>query len=81
MAAADDKLIRSDDEWHQYSDVVSALFLAKIATNIFTKQQLIAGDFYGAWTRCKAEVAKLASSFGNRLVSCMETRETIFFQQ
>ena len=79
MAAADENLIRSDDEWQQYSNVLSALLPAKFATNIFQKEQLTAGDFYGAWMKCKAEVAALALTFGDRLVSCMEMRERTLF--
>ena len=52
---------------------------AKITTNIFQQEQLTAGDFYGAWMKCKAEVAALALTFGDRLVSCMEMRERALF--
>ncbi|XP_031782903.1 uncharacterized protein LOC100679969 isoform X2 [Nasonia vitripennis] len=72
-------LFLTEKQREKISECVAALEPVKIATVIFQNEQLLPGDFYGAWLRCCLTVDNLNSPFAKDLHKAMKTRETQLF--
>ena len=69
----------SDNAWDRIDECILALKPAKIATLTMQKEQLLPGDFYGCWLRCKLELKNLDSKIAKTLLKNMEVREQKLF--
>lgn len=88
-----DKAIRNQDEWvrrrnnpfdcteellERLKEIRDGLQPARITSKKFQEEQLVAGDFYEAWTRCKFDLRKQVNNhLAKKLLEAMEIREDI----
>ncbi|KAF2883044.1 hypothetical protein ILUMI_23121 [Ignelater luminosus] len=67
-------------DWTEIEDIVSALKPAKIATKALQEEDLMTGDFYRTWLKCKVDTERIGSRFSKLLVSYMNEREEKLFE-
>lgn len=65
----------SQTSWQRAARLIAALEPSKIAMKQLQEEQLLMGDFLGAWLRCKEDTAAIKTPFAERLVAAMEARE------
>lgn len=68
-----------ENEWDILKIISEALTPAKIATKKLQGEQLLVGDFFESWLRCKFSVKAVGSSLAQCLYECMERREKLLF--
>ena len=74
------RLALSDITWDQISESIAALKHVQITTLSLQKDQLLPGDFYGSWIRCKLYLKKLNSSIAKNLLKQIDVREKKLFE-
>lgn len=82
MEKMDQKFYIPEEEWNMLEDLYEALLPSRVATKIFQSEQLLPGDFYSAWMKCKIDtqkVSKRPDDFASKLVNSMTKREDSMF--
>jgi len=69
------KQILTDEEWNRLDEVVEALRPAREATRAVQAEQLLPGDFYAEWFRCKLRTQKVDSDLARAIVENLTARE------
>jgi hypothetical protein len=67
----------SQSDWDKIKEICAALLPAKIATKIMQEEQLVFGDFFKAWLRCKLETKSINTNFATALAAKMTIREAL----
>jgi len=65
----------SEAEWSRVNDILESLRPAREATVQLQENQLLVGDFYGIWLKCKMRTSKVDSNLAKAVVANMEIRE------
>lgn len=77
--SANDKQLKpfclSFNEWQRIEIIYSALLPAKVCTKNLQSEQLTLTDFYGEWIACKFKTEAQTSSFAQKLLQFMISRE------
>lgn len=77
--SANDKKLKSfclnSNEWQHVETIFKALLPAKICTKNLQCEQLTLTDFYGEWIACKFKTEAQNSSFAQKLLQFMISRE------
>jgi len=77
--SANDKKLKSfclnSNEWQHVETIFKALLPAKICTKNLQSEQLTLTDFYGEWIACKFKTEAQNSSFAQKLLQFMISRE------
>lgn len=73
-----------DEEWARLRSIQTALEPARVLTRILQREQLLIGDGYEAWLRCKINTKKAVFSeddddLASTLIKKMEEREKELF--
>ncbi|KAJ8338007.1 hypothetical protein SKAU_G00369730 [Synaphobranchus kaupii] len=80
MAPNIEELHLKGSEWEEMVLLVCALKPAKVTARLFQSEQLTAGDFFGAWLKCKIETDKIGGPFATLLVECLNRRQHMLFE-
>ncbi|KAG5853100.1 hypothetical protein ANANG_G00069520 [Anguilla anguilla] len=80
MAPSIEELHLEGSEWEEMVLLVYALKPAKVTARLFQCEQLTAGDFFGAWLKCKIETDKIGGPFATLLVECLNRRQHMLFE-
>ena len=76
MAVSNAELHLLESQSNLFSEIVTALELARKAAKALQQQHLTLGDFYGIWLRCKLEISKASpTEFSQLLLSSIKKRE------
>ncbi|KAJ8246955.1 hypothetical protein GJAV_G00257150 [Gymnothorax javanicus] len=80
VAPSIEELHLEESEWEEIVLLVYALKPAKVTARLFLCEQLTAGDFFGAWLKCKIETEKIGGPFASLLVECLNRRQHMLFE-
>ncbi|KAI1898668.1 hypothetical protein AGOR_G00074750 [Albula goreensis] len=80
MAPTIQELHLKGSEWEEMALLVGTLRPAKVTAGLLQSEQLTAGDFFGAWLKCKIETDKIGGPFATLLVECLNRRQHMLFE-
>ena len=70
----EEEVFLTEHDWKDVDEVIAALEPAREATRIMQGEQLLPGDFYALWHRCKLRTEKVTSDLAKAIVKNMEGR-------
>ncbi|XP_048884971.1 uncharacterized protein LOC125750773 [Brienomyrus brachyistius] len=80
MAPTIPELYLNESEWDEINQLVWTLQPAKMTTKLLLLDQMTAGDFFGAWLKCKIETDKIGGPFSALLVECLNRHQHMLFE-
>ncbi|XP_036404855.1 uncharacterized protein LOC118791563 isoform X1 [Megalops cyprinoides] len=80
MAPSAPVLHLTEAEWDNVGLLVRSLHPARAMADALLAEQLTAGDFFGAWLKCKIETDKVGGPFAALLVECLSRRQHALFE-
>jgi hypothetical protein len=78
-AVANKELNLSETQWAGIAELTKGP--ANITSQVLQKdEQLVLGDFYKAWIKCKLSIAEIKTTFSNSFLNMMQKREKNLFE-